>query len=88
MSGSDFVEMYVGVGSARVRHMFEEAKKRAPCIIFIDEIDAIGKKRDNANNSLFFIKRQRRKRQYFKSNFSRNGRIWHRSKCCDPWSYK
>jgi len=44
--------MYVGVGSARARDLFVEAKKRAPCIIFIDEIDAIGKKRDNANTSI------------------------------------
>lgn len=47
-SGSDFVEMYVGVGSARARDLFDEAKKRAPCIIFIDEIDAVGKKRDSS----------------------------------------
>lgn len=47
MSGSDFVEMYVGVGAKRIRQLFSEAKKTAPCIIFIDEIDAIGGKRDN-----------------------------------------
>lgn len=46
-SGSDFVEMFVGVGASRVRTMFEEAKKVAPCVIFIDEIDAIGGKRGN-----------------------------------------
>ena len=45
ISGSDFVEMFVGVGAARVRDMFENAKKQAPCIIFIDEIDAIGRAR-------------------------------------------
>ena len=45
ISGSDFVEMFVGVGSARVRDMFENAKKNAPCIIFIDEIDAVGRQR-------------------------------------------
>ena len=41
ISGSEFVEMFVGVGASRVRDMFEEAKKHAPCIIFIDEIDAV-----------------------------------------------
>ncbi|PWR00476.1 ATP-dependent zinc metalloprotease FtsH [Leucothrix pacifica] len=45
ISGSDFVEMFVGVGASRVRDMFEQAKKHAPCIIFIDEIDAVGRKR-------------------------------------------
>ena len=45
ISGSDFVEMFVGVGAARVRDMFETAKKNAPCIIFIDEIDAVGRQR-------------------------------------------
>ena len=45
ISGSDFVEMFVGVGAARVRDMFEQAKKNAPCIVFIDEIDAVGRQR-------------------------------------------
>ena len=45
ISGSDFVEMFVGVGASRVRSMFEQAKKNAPCIVFIDEIDAVGRQR-------------------------------------------
>jgi cell division protease FtsH len=49
-SGSDFVEMYVGVGAKRVRELFEQAKKSAPCIVFIDEIDGVGKKRGHDNN--------------------------------------
>ena len=63
MSGSDFVEMFVGVGAARVRDLFKKAREHAPCIIFIDEIDAVGKKwhgkfsggndeRDNTLNQL------------------------------------
>ena len=46
MSGSDFVEMFVGMGASKVRDLFRQAKEKAPCIVFIDEIDAIGKKRD------------------------------------------
>lgn len=45
MAGSDFVEMFVGVGSSRVRELFKKAKEKSPSIIFIDEIDAVGKKR-------------------------------------------
>ena len=50
MSGSDFVEMFVGVGASRVRDLFKQAKEKAPCIIFIDEIDAVGRARGNRPN--------------------------------------
>jgi AFG3 family protein len=50
ISGSDFVEMYVGVGASRVRELFKEAKANAPSIVFIDEIDAVGKKRSSKNS--------------------------------------
>ncbi len=46
ISGSEFVEMFVGMGAAKVRDLFKQAKEKAPCIVFIDEIDTIGKKRD------------------------------------------
>lgn len=49
ISGSEFVEMFVGMGAARVRDLFKQAQEKAPCIVFIDEIDTIGKKRDSAN---------------------------------------
>src|SRR5205814_6960231 len=49
LSGSDFVEMFVGVGAARVRDMFQQAEAKAPCIIFIDELDALGKTRGSGN---------------------------------------
>ena len=51
ISGSEFVEMFVGRGAANVRDLFKEANKKAPCIVFIDEIDAVGKKRDSSINS-------------------------------------
>ena len=46
ISGSDFVEVFAGLGAKRVRELFAEARKNAPCIVFIDEIDAVGKKRN------------------------------------------
>ncbi len=49
ISGSEFVEMFVGVGAARVRDLFKEAREHAPCIVFIDEIDAVGRQRNNSN---------------------------------------
>lgn len=51
ITGSDFVEMFVGMGAARVRDLFRQAEEKAPCIIFIDEIDAIGKSRDSGSNN-------------------------------------
>ena len=51
LSGSDFVEKYVGVGASRIRNLFKDARKNAPCIIFIDEIDAVGEKREEGGNS-------------------------------------
>jgi cell division protease FtsH len=53
MSGSEFIEMFVGVGAARVRDLFEQAKLKAPCIIFIDELDAVGKSRAAAGGMMF-----------------------------------
>ena len=47
ISGSEFIEMFVGMGAARVRDLFKQAQEKAPCIVFIDEIDAIGKRRDS-----------------------------------------
>jgi cell division protease FtsH len=48
ISGSEFIELFVGVGAARVRDLFEQAKQQAPCIVFIDELDALGKSRGGA----------------------------------------
>ena len=50
ISGSEFVEMFVGMGAAKVRDLFKQANEKAPCIVFIDEIDTIGKKRDSAGH--------------------------------------
>ena len=50
ISGSEFVEMFVGVGASRVRDLFAKAKKNAPCIIFVDEIDAVGSKRYDSSS--------------------------------------
>jgi cell division protease FtsH len=58
VSGSEFVELFVGVGAARVRDLFDEAKKKAPCVIFIDELDAIGRKRGGAGASLTHQERE------------------------------
>jgi cell division protease FtsH len=52
ISGSEFIEMFVGVGAARVRGLFEQAKQQAPCIVFIDELDALGKSRSSANSPI------------------------------------
>jgi cell division protease FtsH len=52
ISGSEFIEMFVGVGAARVRGLFEQAKQQAPCIVFIDELDALGKSRTSANSPI------------------------------------
>ena len=70
ISGSDFVEMFVGVGASRVRDLFKEAAKMAPCIIFIDEIDTIGKTRDSGAN-----RRQRRARADPEPAAGRAGRL-------------
>jgi cell division protease FtsH len=58
VSGSEFVELFVGVGAARVRDLFDEAKKKAPCVVFIDELDAIGRKRGGAGASLTHQERE------------------------------
>lgn len=50
MNGSEFIEMIGGVGASRVRHLFKKAKSHAPCIIYIDEIDAVGRKRSGGGN--------------------------------------
>ncbi len=57
-SGSDFVELFVGVGAARVRDLFEVAQKKAPCIVFIDELDAVGRKRGAASSALMHQERE------------------------------
>ena len=76
ISGSDFVEMFVGVGAARVRDMFDQAKKHAPCIIFIDEIDAVGPSARRGSR-----RRQRRARADAESDAGRDGRLRNRHGC-------
>jgi cell division protease FtsH len=70
ISGSDFVEMFVGVGASRVRDMFDQAKKHAPCIIFIDEIDAVGRHRGAGPR-----RRSRRTRADAQPAAGRDGRL-------------
>ena len=69
MSGSEFVEMFVGMGASKVRDLFRQAKEKAPCIVFIDEIDAIGKKRDGQHG------RQRRAGADAEPAAHRDGRL-------------
>ncbi len=57
MNGSEFIEMIGGLGAARVRDLFKKAKSKAPCIIYIDEIDAIGRKRSNTSQFLSYLNR-------------------------------
>ena len=70
ISGSEFVEMFVGAGAARVRDLFRQAQEKAPCIVFIDEIDTIGKKRDTWGNG-----RKRRARADPEPAADRDGRL-------------
>lgn len=64
MSGSEFVEMFVGMGASKVRDLFSQAKEKAPCIVFIDEIDAIGKKRDGQMGGNFGNQKSIYQKQY------------------------
>ena len=73
LSGSDFVEMFVGVGASRVRDLFKQAKEKSPAIIFIDEIDAIGRARGKSNMTGGNDERENN----FKPIINRNGWFWH-----------
>ena len=71
ISGSEFVEMFVGMGAAKVRDLFKQANEKAPCIVFIDEIDTIGKKRDGSGMGGGNDERE----QTLKPAFDRDGRF-------------
>jgi cell division protease FtsH len=83
LSGSDFVEMFVGVGASRVRDLFKQAREKAPCIIFIDEIDAIGRAR---GKNMMMSNDERGK--YPQPVACRNGRFWYRPGYYHPGSYQ
>jgi ATP-dependent Zn protease len=81
LSGSDFVEMFVGVGASRVRDLFRQAKEKAPCIIFIDEIDAIGRAR---GKNLYLKVRNDERENTLNQLLDRDGWIWDRQRSDYP----
>ena len=81
ISGSEFVEMFVGVGAARVRDLFEQARKAAPCIIFIDELDALGRARSRHRPSAASTRRSRRSTSSWSSS---TGSIREPASSCSP----